>query len=189
MSVPRKLTAMVALAAVTGCATAPRQPFVLGRPVEVATKTGEPEKGELLAVGPEQFWLLQKDQVKTVPVSGVKRVRVWRHDVNGSRVSAFATIGALVTGSLLAGACVSVEGNDGARCLGLGVVVAATWAIVGGLKVQSVARNARLDLTTNWKALEPYARFPQGLPEGLDLHSLEGSHPADAEHRGKSGGR
>jgi hypothetical protein len=189
MSVPRRLTTMVVLAAVTGCATAPRQPFVVGRYVEVATKTGKSEKGELLAVGPEQLWLFQHDQVKTVPASGVTRVRVWRRDVNGSHVSAFATIGALVTGGLLAGACTSVEGNDGAGCIGLGVVVAATWAVVGGISARSAEHRTRLDVATNWKALEPFARFPQGLPEGLTLRGLEGSHPVRAEDPAKSKGR
>jgi hypothetical protein len=177
----RALTAVAALITTTGCASAPSQSFFRGRHVEMTTKTGRPEKGELLAVGPEQFLLLEDDRVKTVPVQEVDRVRVWRHDLNGSHVSTFARGGGLVTGGVLSLACMSVEDNGGGGCLGVGALVAATWAIVGSLATHSAERAARLDVSANWKTLEPYARFPQGLPEGLNLRGLEPSHPSEAE--------
>lgn len=175
MAVHRKLVAAALCLALPGCATARTAHSVLGRRVEVeisgATAEQRP-KGELIAVGPEQLYVLEPGGVRALPLSGIGEVRVRRHGLNGKRAMRWVGLGALLSGGALAGACSSVEGNGGG-CFGIGAIVAATWALIGLPAAVSLGRSSELRVRPpGWDALKPYARFPQGAPEGLDLNGL-----------------
>ena len=178
MAIHRKLVAAVLCVAVSGCATAKPQLSPMGRHVEVhlAAVSDAGAKGELMAVGPEQLWVLERDGVKELPLREIDLVRVQRHGLTGQRAKAWAGLGALTTGGALTGACASVEGNSGRGCVLLGAVVAVTWALIGWPSAASLGRSSELRVRKpSWNALRPYARFPQGVPEGLDLHTLHAS--------------
>jgi hypothetical protein len=168
---PRVVAIAVAFALTTGCATSPKVP-VLGRSVTVVT-TGEGPKvrGELLAVGPDRLWVQDEDEVTEVPLPEVREVRVRRHGYGAGAAIRFAAMGGLATGGALAGACASVEGTD--NCGVAGLVVLGAWLLVGALAAPSMESSSRIEL---WdptpKALRPYARLPQGLPEFLKPPTL-----------------
>lgn len=183
MPMQTRFAAWVALSlTLTGCATTGPKLSVLGRPVDVSGQ-GEGDarraKGELIAVGPEQLFVLEPGRVRELPLAGIDRVRVRQHGMDGRHSMRWVGLGALITGGALAGACTSVKGNSTTSCLGVGAVVAATWALIGGLSAASLESSSKLSVTgPDWDALRPYARFPQGVPEGFDLSGLLPTPPS-----------
>jgi hypothetical protein len=173
---PRAVATLLALVLSSGCATTPKVP-VLGRSVAVVPEGEGPEvEGELLAVGPDRLWVQDEDEVTEVPLPAVRAVRVKRHDFGAGRAIRWATLGGLLTGGALAGACGTVEGTE--NCGVVGLVALGAWLLVGALSASSMESSSRLEL---WqptpKALRPYARLPQGLPEFLKPPTL--SSPED----------
>ena len=174
-------TALVlVLALTTGCATTPTVP-VVGRSVTVVPEGEGPEvKGELLAVGPDRLWVQDEDELTEVPLPEIREIRVRRHPYGAGAALRWAALGGLATGGAMAGACSTVEGTD--NCGVVGLVFLGAWLVVGALAAPSMERSSRLDL---WRptpeALRPFARLPQGLPEGLRLPTLrplaDGSAP------------
>jgi hypothetical protein len=168
------VTLILAVFLGTGCVTGSRSTSVLGRPVTIVPVPGakaEPVKGELIAVGPEKIWVLGKEHVLEVPVATVKEVRVQRHWFDSKRGWTWTAIGALVTGGAMALACGSVE--DHASCGRVFATVGATWLLLGGLPSIGLDSSATILVKgPDAQALSPYARFPQGPPEGLDLAQL-----------------
>ncbi|MFI5183342.1 MAG: hypothetical protein ACHQNV_03005 [Vicinamibacteria bacterium] len=173
-----KITASMMVFVVTGCATVPKIPFA-GRAVEVQptnAKQSPPVKGELIAVGPEQLWVLEDKGIHEVPLGGVREVDVRRHGLDGQKAGLWALAGAIVTGGALAAACSKVSTGCGRVFLGVG----ATWAVIGGLSAASLQQSSRLPVRPPaWETLRPYARFPQGLPPDLDPAIL-GARPSPA---------
>lgn len=188
MSGSFKVTASIVALVVAGCATVPKV-SVTGRLVEVrptSAKQSPPAKGELIAVGPEQLWILEDKGIHEVPLSSIGEVDVRRHKLGGKQAALWAVVGALVTGGALTAACSSVEGNGG--CGKVFLAVGATWGLFGGVSAASLERSSRLPIPSpDWEALRPYARFPQGLPPGLDPAILRPS-PAPLDPRKKDEG-
>jgi hypothetical protein len=173
-SVTRSAAAVVLVVAVGGCATSRPRLSVLGREVEVVGRGAEPgrARGELIAVGPEQLWIRDAQGVAAHPLAGLRKVRVERHGLDGKKGLTWALIGALVTGGALTAACSSAEGSS--DCGLVFPVVGLSWAVFGGLSALDLRRSSRLSVKDpDWDDLRPYARFPQGIPEGLDLHHLD----------------
>jgi hypothetical protein len=160
---PARLIAGALALLLTGCATTSitsRLP-VRGRTVELKMLDGEredPIKGELLAVGPEG--------VCNVPRDGIERVRVQLHGLDGRKAGTWVVVGALVTGAALALACSSVDAGDCGAAFG---AAALPWGLIGGPSAAGLAKSSRVFIErSELDRLQPYARFPQGLPEGLD---------------------
>lgn len=171
----RKLLAIVlAVTTASGCATGAGS-TVLGRTVTVVPKAGDETKtplaGELIAVEPEKLWLLGKEHVVEWPIVPVAEVRIERHRMNTRRGLAWAGLGAVATGGALAAACASVEdaGSCGAVLLGVGL----TWLVFGALPALGLDKSATILVERPAaETLRPFARFPQGPPEGVDLLQL-----------------
>jgi hypothetical protein len=161
-------------AATIGCATGGALP-VGGRQVQVTPRPDAGSKkieGELIAVDEEKIWVLGREQVITIPLDTVRRVKLQRHSMTGSRVGLWTAVGAVVTGSALAIACSSVEGNS--SCGRVFLAVGATWALGGAVAATSARSSSTMQLDDpRTRSLQPYARFPQGLPEGVDLSKLQ----------------
>ena len=170
--VPRVvLLALAALSA--GCATGQAKLQVFGRPVTVVINAPEKERvqGELLAVADGRVWLRADSGVREIPLAAVREVRVKRHGFGARQALTWAAVGGLVTGGALAAACATVEGNS--NCAAVGLVVAGAWMGVGALSARSVESSSLIRLPAPASAdLRPYARFPQGPPDGIDLRSL-----------------
>lgn len=155
----------------TGCASTPKVP-VVGRAVTVVPWGEGPDvKGELLAVGPDRLWVRGREGVAEVHLPTVREVRVRRHGFGARRALSWALLGGLLTGGALAGACASVEGAN--NCGVAGLAVAGAWLLVGALAAPSMESSSRIDLRQPTpEDLRPFARMPQGLPDGLRPEDL-----------------
>ena len=173
MRARRQRTCLVVLAlALTDCATAKAPLF--GRAVELsapeALKTPK-VKGELLAVGQEQLWVLEPTRVREVPLSEIAQVRVRLHGLSGKQAGMWTLAGALLTGAALTVACAAADSDN--SCGGVFAFTALSWGLIGTLSTGSLEKSSRVVVRgPDFSSLRPYARYPQGLPEGLDPASL-----------------
>lgn len=175
----RALALLLVVALTTGCATSGGRVSIYGRQVTAVStakveKQTVPREGELIAAEPARLWLLGKEQVFEIPLSSVEEVRVRRHGFTPGKALLWTLLGAVVTGGALAGACASVEGAQ--DCGSVFAFVGASWLVVGGLSALAMGRSSSTRIRRpKAEALSPYARFPQGLPEGFDPRSLRPS--------------
>lgn len=160
MRAPIVLTLM--LAALAGSAHAQRPPTsVLGAQVRVQLPGAVRLHGELLAAARDSLWLLSHDDtVLALALRNVTRVDVRQGGLTSGTILLWTVVGGLVTGSLLAGACSSVED---AACGGVLPATMASWGVVGGISAAKTGPGTR-SIRTDAGSLAPYARFPQGLP-------------------------
>jgi len=127
----------------------------------------EPVVGELIAVSTDSLWVLADTQLVAMALHDVSGLRVQRHGTGMGATMTWALIGGVVTGGALAGACSSVDGNN--SCGGIVPAMMLVWAAVGGLAGISLQSSRFLTIReASVRALGPYARFPQGWPEGVD---------------------
>jgi len=169
----RFLALVLTLSTAPGCATGATS-SVLGRSVTVVPATGDDSKavaGERIAVEPDRLWVLGKERVVALPLASVAEVSLERHRMGRARGLAWAGIGALATGGALAAACSSVEGSG--DCGTVFLAVGLTWALFGALPALGLDGSAKTRVKPPApESLRPYARFPQGPPEGVDLFQL-----------------
>lgn len=156
-----------------GCATTKARPPVHGRTVEVRCfvqenkKESSVVKGELLAVGADRLFLLSPGGVRMIPREEIEQVRVKLHGLDGQKAGGWALLGGLVTAGALAGACASVE--DAENCGGVFAGTAFLWGVIGLPAALDLGKSSRVLVRQNeLDTLRPYARYPQGLQEGLD---------------------
>jgi hypothetical protein len=175
----RGLALLLAVLLTPGCATGGGRLSVHGRQV-AALEVGDgarrrpPREGELIAAEPGRIWVLGKEQVFEVPLSSLEEVRVRRHGFTSGKAFLWAIVGGVVTGGLLAAACSSVEGAR--DCGNVFAVVGGIWLGVGGLAAASMGGSSSIAVPRpSVENLSPYARFPQGVPEGLDPRALRPS--------------
>ena len=175
----RGLAWLLVVLLTTGCATSGGGVSIYGRQVTTVEagaveKRPVPREGELIAAEPGRLWLLGKEQVFEIPLSSVEEVRVRRHGFTAGKAYLWTMLGAVVTGGALAGACASVEGTDG--CGNVFAAVGGLWLVVGGLAAAMMRGSSSISVPKpKAEALSPYARFPQGVPEGFDPRSLRPS--------------
>ena len=173
------LVAVVMLAAVAGgCAAGTSK--VLGRPVTlVPNEDGAPKaKGELLAVDRARIWVRTKDGVRDFDPAALREVRVRRHNFTGGWAVRWGLVGGLASGTAMAVACSSVEGNDGSGCAKTGAIWGGLWVLAGLLAAPSLVASSQLFLDPQSDRLKLYARLPAGLPEQVDAQSLIQGPPA-----------
>ncbi len=127
------------------------------------------EEGELIATSRDSLWLLLPGRLESVPRGAVMRIRVNRKKMGAGMAWAWAGIGAVVTGAALTAACSTESEGCGGVFLGTAIL----WALVGAAAAPSIA-GARWENIGVWGDLLPHARFPQGLPPGVDYQRLTG---------------
>lgn len=172
----------ILLVLLSGCAgpTAPRgwlpsareaEQEAFGAWISVEYSDGSSEqvaKGELIAVGQDSVFVLTHEpvfapvfevtqQLIAIPLDQIERGRLAAYDANHSTLAGWAAVGSLST-------------------ISHGWFVLASlpvWIIVGSVSTaaQSVAPIEEFP-AHSWRDLRKYARFPQGLPEGLDRSTL-----------------
>ena len=106
-------------------------------------------EGELLAIDAGAVHVLSHKGFESVPRSSIERMTAVRYSSPAGALAVWASIGAASTLS------------HGVNLL----VTAPMWAIAG---ILAAAREGRAGLTHDLESARPFARFPQGLPDGFD---------------------
>lgn len=121
--------------------------------------------GELIAVSADSVWVLTSDQGLVIPTASVREGKLTGYAAQS------------LTGWTLAGTLSSV--SNGAFL----IFTMPAWLIGGSLANGSESRAAqRKSPPLQWVELAQFARFPQGLPQGLEISGLsrkKGRDPTD----------
>lgn len=175
----RALLATIVLAAACASSTAPvgflpapleSQRTAYGGWIEVEYGDGRrPERaaGELLAVQGDSLYVLtprvgELGGAVTVATSAITKAKLTAYDSQSGKFAMWTLLGVFSTASH-----------------GFVLVLSApVWILTGSTAtaVQS-HRPQSLYPTVGWNAIAPYARFPQGLPPGIDLRTLQSKPP------------
>ena len=169
---------LLILALLSGCATANAPRGWLPTAVEAQKRafggwifvwTGPKGKlslaaqGELIAVGTDRVYVLASDGMKETLTAEITEARMAFYNSQSSNLAAWSVVGLLSTlshGALL-------------------VISAPVWAVGGSAATLSHDSTSRTRFPKKqWEELSKYARFPQGLPPGLELASLKPAPPA-----------
>lgn len=122
------------------------------------TLTRQRTDGELIAVNADSVWVLSRDQVLVIPTASVRAGKLTGYAAEKGGVTTWAVLGTLSTisnGWFL-------------------ILTAPMWIIGGSLSVGSESRAPeRKSPPLAWGELAPFARFPQGMPEGMDVSTLK----------------
>jgi hypothetical protein len=134
---------------------------VYGGWIEVTVTAGRHDStiaGELIAARADTVWILpDSGPVVVVPTSTVKRGRVARYSPQTGAIAGYTALGVVSTIS-------------NGYLLG---ITAPLWIITGIVSSSSESRAPLLGVPPlPWTDLAAYARFPQGLPPGIDLGEI-----------------
>ena len=132
-----------------------------GRNVIVQLRVGT-MRGELIAVTTDSIWVLQNGQLEATPTRQIRQVKVDREVLGTGMNWTWSLAAGAGSGLALTLACSTVSSG----CGGVFLVTVAIWTAFGGISAHSMAAS-RYETIRNWQHLAPYARFPQGLPEGV----------------------
>jgi hypothetical protein len=152
--------------------------------VRLAARNGDKEppdvKGELLAVENDHVFVLERGAgVRTVAREEIESVRVELHELGAAQAGAWTLLGGLVTGGALALACSSVEDADNCGAAFAGTLV--LWTVIGVPATLNLAKTSGLVVKPDGlDKLRAYARFPQGVPQGLDPTGLARAPQGDS---------
>ena len=164
--------ACAALSAADGTAQAPYHPSPLGAAVvlRLSQEDADPIRGELIAATTDTVWVLDSAVLYRVPLGSIQQVEFRRFESGASTAWIWGIAAGLVSAGALTAACSSVEGNDG--CGSVFPAVMVRWMLWAGLGAATLSASSGETLPPNVDALQPYARFPQGLPPGVDRTTL-----------------
>lgn len=114
--------------------------------------------GELIAVSAESVWVLSGSQGLVIPTATVKTGKLTAYAAQKGGLTTWATLGTLATIS-----------NGGFL-----IFTAPMWIIGGSLAVGGESRAPeRKNPPLTWVELAPFARFPQGIPQGIEVTALQ----------------
>jgi hypothetical protein len=169
----RTTVLLLALSAAILPEAATQEPYRPGSPLgaDVVVKprsrnAGPLVRGELIAVSVDSLWVLGPTAFTAVPLAGLAGVQMQRFRSGSSTALVWALVGGLVSGGLLTAACSTI--NEGGGCAGVMVFSLVTWGLWGGIGAATLSSSSVRTLPASAPALGPYARFPQGLPPGVD---------------------
>lgn len=114
--------------------------------------------GELIAVSADSVWVLNRKQSRVIPTSAVTAGKLTFYAAETGPLTLWSTLGTLSTIS------------NGALLL----FTAPMWLIGGSLATGAESHAAqRQGAPLTWAELAPFARFPQGMPDGIGLTTLQ----------------
>jgi hypothetical protein len=114
-------------------------------------------EGELIALGEDSLFVLHPAGLAVVATADVTSAKLTGYDPRWGLIALWTGIGTLSTASH-------------------GVVLllsAPVWLITGSLFASSASRAPQVKHPKSWQQFRLYARFPQGLPRGVDRASLK----------------
>ncbi len=126
---------------------------------KVSSKVIPAVQGELIAVHPDSIYLLSNDCILAgVPVSSVKEVHLTAYNGEAApSLNAWYAIGAVLTPAH--GWFLALE--------------LPAWFLVGGIATSAASNVPEFEWPDEtWDVIRRYARFPQGLPPGLNRSLL-----------------
>lgn len=165
----------VSLAAAAACAACARSSAPKGwlpKPAEaqvaayggwIEVTHGERKKqrrtdGELIAVSADSIWVLNEEQSLVIPTIAVQKAKLTAYAAQTGTLTTWTLVGTLATIS------------NGAFL----IFTAPMWLVGGPITVGSESRSAeRKKPPLTWVELASFARFPQGMPEGMELTALQ----------------
>jgi hypothetical protein len=121
--------------------------------------SGAGVEGELIAVDPDTVFVLSGTGLLTVPKRTVRQATLFAFDAQWGGLALWSVLGALSTVS------------NGYFL----VLTAPIWIIAGTSATASRSRAPMVELAQEgdrWEKLRLYARFPQGMPMGIDRSAL-----------------
>jgi hypothetical protein len=125
---------------------------------ESHARTSDTLSGELIAVGDDSIFVLGAAGLRALAVPRIARARLMAYDAQYGALASWTLLGVLSTASH-----------------GLGLILSApVWILAGTGATSSQSRAPLHEVTQpgNLPSLRPFARFPQGLPPGLDRRTL-----------------
>lgn len=165
----------VVVALVAGCATTTAPSGFLSPPSETQSgvyggwmaadyavgKDKREARGELIAVQVDSVFILMEDGLTAIPKATISKAKLSVYDSEAKLLGLWTGVGALSTLSHGAGLILS----------------APSWIIIGSIATASQSHAPHIVSSTFeeklWEEIRKYARFPQGLPPGLDPRSLK----------------
>lgn len=114
-------------------------------------------EGELIAVGTDTVLVLAGDQLLGLAKGAITKATLAGYDIEAGKLAQWTAAGSLSTLSH-----------------GIGLIISLPiWLIAGGISTSSAARAPVLEYPKrSWAEIAEYARFPQGLPAGVDHSTL-----------------
>jgi hypothetical protein len=117
--------------------------------------------GELIAVNADSVWVLNQTGGSVMPTSGVE----------SGKLTVYAAQTGGLTGWVVGGTLATLSNG------GFLIFTAPMWIIGGSLTVSGEVRAAeRKHPPLQWAELAAFARFPPGMPAGMDLTALRHAH-------------
>jgi hypothetical protein len=115
-------------------------------------------EGELIAVSADSIWVLNQNYAVAIPTASVKDGKLTAYAARKGRLATWTGLGAVATVS------------NGAYL----IFTAPMWIIGGSVATAGETRAPqRKAPPLSWPELAPYARFPLGIPEGIELGGLK----------------
>lgn len=141
----------------------PPMELVMGREawIELDSTTLE---GELMAVSSDSLWVLSFTTLVGVPLNSILGVDVRMHNWDTGRMLTWNLLAGVGSAFALSAACNSVDDTSG--CGGVILSWTAIWGVVGGLAGIFMVKTSRREVAPTPLTLQPYVRYPQGLPPG-----------------------
>ncbi len=117
----------------------------------------KPMEGELIAVQQGTLYLLLENTLLEIPINQINKAVLTSYDDRGI-ISMWATLGFFSTLSH-----------------GAFLIFSAPIWLISGIVNSNAATTSGIHKfeNNNLSNMKKYARFPQGIPEGLDIHSLK----------------
>ena len=121
-----------------------------GAPAEVS--------GELIAVSPDSVFVMPESTLLALPRARVSSATLFAYDARWGRLAGWGTAGTFLALS-----------NGG-----FWILTGPLWIIAASASSASQSRAPRVQSSDpgGWEQMRDYARFPQGLPPGLDRATL-----------------
>ena len=118
--------------------------------------------GELIAASADSVWILNQREGLVIPTAAVDSAKLFAYAPRTDDITGWAIAGTVSTIS------------NGVFLL----FTAPMWIIGGSLAGRSEIRAAqRNHPPLDWVGIAPFARFPQGMPEGVELAALRPKPP------------
>lgn len=125
--------------------------------VEHGENSAKRVQGELIALSPDRVFVLTDDGLLEIPKTTISQAKLTAYDSGAVALGVWTFLGTLSTISH-----------------GFFLIISAPVWVIGGSAATAVQSHKPVISypKNSWEAFQRYARFPQGLPQGLERSSL-----------------